>query len=98
MEFGNPSNKFIRKDGSIVVFPHDDLLLIMARIGSWDVKRVLLDDRSNADVLFFHLLPSLGIVKTDLETVTSPTFGVGPSKLPVLGWIDLPLMLSGTST
>ena len=29
--------------------------------------------------------------------VNSPTFGVGPSELPVLGCIDLPLMLKGTS-
>ncbi len=50
MEFGNPSNKLVQKDGSTVVFPHDDPLLIMARIGSWDVKRVLLDDGSNTDV------------------------------------------------
>ncbi len=90
-------NKLVRKDGSTVMFPHDDPLLIMARIGSWDVKRVLLDDGSNADVLFSHMLPNLGIPKGDLKPVTSPTFGVGPSELPVIGWIDLPLMLRGTS-
>ncbi len=97
MEFGDPSNKLIRKDGSNVVFPHDDPLLIMARIGSWDVKKVLLDDGSNADVLFSHLLPSLGIAKNDLKPVTSPTFGVGPFELPILRWIDLPLMIGGTT-
>ncbi len=97
MEYGNPSKKLVRKDGSTVIFAHDDLLLIMARIGSWDVKKVLLDDGSNADVLFSHLLPSLGISRRDLKTVTSPTFGVGPSELPILGWMDLPLMLRGTS-
>ncbi len=96
MEYGNPLKKLVRKDGSTVIFPHDDPLLIMARIGSWDIKRVLLDDGSNADVLFSHLLPSLGISRNELKFVTSLTFGVGPSELPVLGWIDLPLMLRGT--
>ncbi|WP_271039623.1 reverse transcriptase domain-containing protein [Agrobacterium sp. ST15.13.040] len=97
MEYQSPSKKLARKDGSTVVFPHDDPLLIMARIGNWDVKRVLLDDGSNADVLFSHLLPSLGISSSELKPVTTPTFGVGPSELPVLGWIDLPLMMKGTS-
>ncbi len=64
---------------------------------SWDVKRVLLDDGSNIDAIFSHLLRNLGISKGELNTVKSPTFEVGPSELPVLGYIDLPLMLKGTS-
>ncbi len=95
MEFGNPANKLVQKNGSTVKFPHDDPLLIMTRIRSWDVKRVLINDGSNADVLFSHLLPNLGISKGDLKPVTSPTFGIGPSKLPILRLIDLPLKLRG---
>ncbi len=76
MEYQSPTKKLARKDGSAVIFPHDDPLLIMARIGNWDVKRVLLDDGSNADVLFSHLLPNLGISSSHLKPVTSPTFGV----------------------
>ncbi len=97
MEYGNSPNRLVRRDGSTVKFPHDDPLLVMARIGSWDVKRVLLDNGSNTDVIFSYLLPKLGISKGDLNTVNSPTFGVGPSKLLVLGYIDLPLMLKWTS-
>ncbi len=76
-------------------FPYDDPLLIMARIGSWDVKIVLINDGSNANILFSHLLPNLGISKGDLKPITFPSFGIGPSKLLVLGWIDLPLMIRG---
>ncbi len=85
MEFRNPTNKLVQKDGLTMKFPHENPILIMAKIGSWDMKRMLIDDGSNADILFSHLLPNLGISKGDLKLVTSPTFGVGPSELPVLG-------------
>ncbi len=97
MEYGNSLSRLTRRDGSTLKFPHDDPLLVMARIGNWDVKRVLLDDGSNTDVIFSHLLTKLGIPRSDLSPVSSPTFGVEPSELPVLGYIDLPLMLKGVS-
>ncbi len=57
---------------------------------------MLIEDGSNADVLFTHLLLNLGISKGDLKPITSPTFGIGPSELPMIRWLDLPLMLKGT--
>ncbi len=57
---------------------------------------MLLDDGSNADVLSAHLILSFKIFESDIKLMTSPMFGVVPIELPMLGWIDLPLMLKGT--
>ncbi len=61
------------------------------------MKKVLNNDKSNANILFAHILPRLGTFKGKLKLVTTPTFRVSPSELLVLGWINLPLMLKGSS-
>ncbi len=57
---------------------------------------MLYDDDLSADVLFAHLLGILGFLKSYLKSMTLPTFKVGLVELPILGWIELPLMLKDT--
>jgi hypothetical protein len=43
---------FGQDDIKLVSFPHIDAMIITAHIGKWDVTRVLVDNGSQAEILF----------------------------------------------
>ena len=47
----NPVLSFLEEDKIGTIQPHDDALLITLRIGDYDVKRVMLDGGSTAEVM-----------------------------------------------
>ncbi len=55
--------------------PHNNPLVITLRIGNYDVKRVLVDQRSFAEVVYQDLYEKLGLGEADLTSFTSPIFG-----------------------
>ncbi len=78
--------------------PHNDPLVVTLRIGNFDVKRVLIDQGSFAEVMYYDLYKKLGLGEADLASFVSPVFGFsgeliiprGKTILPVLeGLINL---------
>ena len=55
-----------------MIQPHDDALVIMARIGRFLVKRVMIDQGSGADVMYPDLFKGLGLKNQDLAKYDSP--------------------------
>jgi hypothetical protein len=75
-----------------VQLPHNDHLVITLRIGNYDVKRVLIDQGSFAEVIYQELYEKLGLGKSDLSEFSSPVFGFsGESTVPV-GKTTLPVL------
>ena len=52
--------------------PHDDALVIMLRIGGYDVKRVLVDQGSAVEVMYPDLYKGLKLKPEDLTAYDSP--------------------------
>ena len=52
--------------------PHDDALVIAARISGFLVKRVMVDQGSEADVMYPDLFRGLGLKNQDLAKYDSP--------------------------
>ena len=52
--------------------PHDDALMITARISGFLVKRVMVDQGSGADVMYLDLFKGLGLKDQDLTKYDSP--------------------------
>ena len=52
--------------------PHDDALVVTARINGFLVKRVMVDQGSGADVMYLDLFRGLGLKNEDLMKHTSP--------------------------
>ena len=52
--------------------PHDDALVVTLRIGGYDVKRVMIDQGSAADIMYPDLYKGLGLKPENLTTYSSP--------------------------
>ena len=65
---------FSDNDLKDVQLPHNDPLVITLRIGNYDVQRVLVDQRSFAEVMYQDLYEKLGLGEADLASFTSPIF------------------------
>ena len=50
--------------------PHDDALVITLRIGGYDVKRVMVDQGSAAEIMYPDLYKGLGLKPENLTTYT----------------------------
>ena len=51
--------------------PHDDALVVILRIGGYDVKRVLVDQGSAMEVMYPNLYRGLNLKTEDLTTYDS---------------------------
>ncbi|XP_065007567.1 uncharacterized protein LOC135638383 [Musa acuminata AAA Group] len=72
---------------------HDDALVIMARIANAQVRRIMIDTGSSADVLYLDTFQKLGLTKESLKPICSALTGfIGDSVSP-LGTVTLPLTL-----
>uniref|UniRef100_A0A2N9H645 Uncharacterized protein n=1 Tax=Fagus sylvatica TaxID=28930 RepID=A0A2N9H645_FAGSY len=88
----NGAISFSDSDLQDVQLPHNDPLVITLRIGNYDVKRILIDQGSFAEVMYQELFEKLGLGKSDLSEYSSPVFGFsGESTIPV-GKTTLPVL------
>ena len=75
--------------------PHDDALVIMARIGSFLVKRVMVDQGSEVDVMYPDLFKGLGLKDQDLTKYDSPLVSFDRRVVIPQGQISLPVGMEG---
>ena len=68
----SPMLGFSDKDKVGTIQPHDDALVIMLRIGAYDVKRVLDDQGSAVEVMYPDLYKGLNLKPEDLMAYDSP--------------------------
>ena len=52
--------------------PHDDALVVTLRIGGYDVKRVMVDQGSGAEIMYPNLYRGLNLKPEDLTAYDSP--------------------------
>ena len=83
---------FSDKDLADVQMPHNDPLVITLRFGDYDVKRVLVDQGSFAEVMYKGLYDNLGLKEADLDNFSSPVFGFSSESTTPLGKTTLPVL------
>uniref|UniRef100_A0A2N9H7K0 Reverse transcriptase domain-containing protein n=1 Tax=Fagus sylvatica TaxID=28930 RepID=A0A2N9H7K0_FAGSY len=83
---------FSNNDLKDVQLPHNDSLVITLRIGNYDVQRILIDQRSFAEVMYQDLYTKLGLGEADLTSFTSPIFGFSREPIVPLGGTVLPVL------
>ena len=57
---------FSDEDKVGTIQPHDDALVVTLRIGGYDVKRVMIDQGSAADIMYPDLYKGLGLKPENL--------------------------------
>jgi hypothetical protein len=66
--------------------------VITLRIGNFDVQRVLIDQRSFAEVMYQDLYIKLGLGEAELYSFTSPIYGFSREPIVPLGKTILPVL------
>nr|XP_023924493.1 uncharacterized protein LOC112035894 [Quercus suber] len=67
----HPTLSFSEEDKVGTTQPHDDALVITLRIGDYDVRRVMVDGGSAAEVMYLDLYKGLGLKLEDLMPYSS---------------------------
>ena len=63
---------FLDEDKIGTIQPHDDALVITLRIRGYDVKRVMVDQGSAAEIMYPDLYKGLNLKAKDLTPYNSP--------------------------
>jgi len=66
-----PALSFSDEDKVGTIQPHDDALVITLRIKGYDVKRVMMDQGSDAEIMYPDLYKGLNLRPEDLTTYDS---------------------------
>ena len=82
---------FSDKDKIGTIQPHDDALVITLRIGGYDVKRVMVDQGSTAEIIYPDLYKGLSLRVEDLTPYSSPLVSFEGKVIISKGQIRLPM-------
>ena len=86
-----PVISFSEEDKIGTIQPHDNALLIALRIGDYDVKRVMVDGGSAAEVMYPDLYKGLGLKPKDLMPYNFPLMSFDGKLVIPKGMIRLPI-------
>ncbi|XP_028055048.1 uncharacterized protein LOC114259235 [Camellia sinensis] len=82
---------FTEKDLERIQHPHTNALIVTVGVANkFDVKRVLIDQGSAADIMYYELFNKLGLNEQHLSPATSPLVGFNSQTEWPLGRITLP--------
>ncbi|XP_057950900.1 uncharacterized protein LOC131145724 [Malania oleifera] len=105
IEKGETSSKRNKKGDAItfdsgdeegVQQPHDDALVLSLLVANYMVRRVLVDNGSSANIMFWSVLVEMKIGKERLKPVSTPLVGFGGDTVHPLGTITLPVTIGTT--
>ena len=91
--------KMARRESSIIGFseddarrlhhPHDDALVVNIRVRDYNVHRMLVDNGSSADILYYPAFQQMGINRAQLTPTNAPLVDFGGTRVLPLGAITL---------
>ncbi|XP_022883875.1 uncharacterized protein LOC111400717 [Olea europaea var. sylvestris] len=84
---------FGARDLEGISFPHDNALVISAIIANFEVKRILIDNGSTANVLSHEAFDQMGISTEQLKPIKTPLQGFGGGVITPESIVGLPLKL-----
>ena len=90
----HPTLSFLEEDKIGTTQAHDDALLITLRIGDYDVKRVMVDGGSAAEVMYPDLYKGLNLKLEDLTPYSSSLMSFDGKLVIPKGMIRLPIQTS----
>ncbi|XP_077232452.1 uncharacterized protein LOC143869779 [Tasmannia lanceolata] len=58
-----------------LILPHDDALVITMLVANWELKKILVDNCSSADILYYHAFKQVMVGDDRLQPTNSDLFG-----------------------
>ncbi|XP_050241073.1 uncharacterized protein LOC126689968 [Quercus robur] len=86
-----PALSFSDEDKIGTMQPHDDTLVVTLRIGGYDVKRVMVDQGSGAEIIYPDLYKGLNLRPEHLTAYNSPLVSFDGKVVIPRGQIRLPV-------
>ena len=88
-----PTISFSDKEAERIHHPHDDAIVIILLIADYTIKRVLVDNGSSADILYYLAFQQMRLGRDLLRPACSPLIGFGGMKVQPVGTITLPVVV-----
>ncbi|XP_077232438.1 uncharacterized protein LOC143869767 [Tasmannia lanceolata] len=76
-----------------LILPHDDALVITMLVANWELKKILVDNGSSADILYYHAFKQMMVGDDCLHPANSDLFGFSGEIVKVEGQIELPILV-----
>ena len=86
-----------REDARRLHHLHDDALVISIRVGDYNMHRVLVNNGSSADILYYSVFQQMRIDKEQLIPTNALLVGFGGSRVFPLGAVTLSVMVGDYS-
>ena len=84
---------FLDEDKVRIIQPHDDALIVILRIGGYDVKRVLVNQGSAVEIIYPELYKGLNLKPEDLMAYNPPLVSFEGKTITPKGLIRLPIQI-----
>ena len=84
---------FSEEDARRLHHPHDDALVVSICVGDYNVYRMLVDNSSSANILYYPVFQQMGIDRARLISTNAPLVGFGGTRVLPLGAITLSMMV-----
>ncbi|XP_075645001.1 uncharacterized protein LOC142615989 [Castanea sativa] len=88
-----PAIIFTNEDARQLHHPHDDAIVITLTIATYTTRKVLIDNGSSADILYYPAFQQMRFNKESLHPVNKPFIGFGGMKVLPVSTISLPVMV-----
>ena len=85
----NPVIGFIEEDAWRLHHPHNNALIVSIRVRDYNIHRVLVDNRSSADILYYLAFQHMRIKRKQLVLTNAPLVGFGGTRVYPLGMVTL---------
>ena len=85
----SPIIGFSEDDARRLYHPHNDALVFSLRVGDYNVHRMLVDNGSSADILYYPVFQQMGINRARLTPANAPLVGFGGTRVLPLEAITL---------
>ena len=85
---------FTEEDARRLHHPHNDALVISIRVGDYNTHRVLVDNRSSTDILYYPAFQQMRIKRERPIPTNAPLVGFRGTRVHPLGVITLFVMVS----
>ena len=85
----NPIIGFSEEDARHLYHPHDDALVVSIWVGDYNTHRVLVDNGSSADILYYPAFQQIRIERERLIPTNALLVGFGGTRVYPLGAVTL---------
>ena len=89
----SPIIEFSEEDARRLHHPHDDALVVSIRVGDYNMHRVLVNNGSLADILYYLAFQQMGIGRERLILMKAPFIGFGGTRVLPLGAVTLSVVV-----